>query len=123
MLDVPANSPSALACSEFAVGWDRWHGRIACVMLRFYFFFALFNDSIISAFISSGAFTFFIISTNLSISKLSFIGELNSFNITSLSNELFLKSSCKKLPGFFSMTLNNNSFDHSEYSILFLQFS
>jgi len=31
MLDVPANSPSALACSEFAAGWVRWHGRIAGV--------------------------------------------------------------------------------------------
>jgi len=28
MLDVPANSPSVLACSEFAVGQLRWHGRI-----------------------------------------------------------------------------------------------
>ena len=31
LCDVPANSPSALAWSEFAVGWVRWHGRIADV--------------------------------------------------------------------------------------------
>ena len=28
---VTANSASALACSEFAVGVQRWHGRIANV--------------------------------------------------------------------------------------------
>ena len=28
----------ASACSEFAVGWDRWHGRIAIVVRSSYFF-------------------------------------------------------------------------------------
>ena len=47
---VPANSPSVLACSEFAVGWVRWHGRIAIVLsfaylgsnFNFRFFLQLF---------------------------------------------------------------------------------
>ena len=37
ILDVPANSQSELACSEFAVGWDRWYGRIAIVICFLYF--------------------------------------------------------------------------------------
>jgi hypothetical protein len=34
---VPANSQSASACSEFAVGKPRWHGRIAIVGRSLFF--------------------------------------------------------------------------------------